>query len=127
MEMRLVKQKTETDCGVASVAMLACVSWHEARNELFPDRRTKGFKTDKEQIRAALSHFGVVTSKRLVVCKNPKRLKKDALLRTNVLANGDWHWAVWDASRERVLDPYYKRTRFCSCLVVQRRTRRKSN
>lgn len=124
--MRLVRQKTRTDCGIACLAMLAGISWVKARNALFRPGE-KSFYTHKATMIDALRRFGVITSKRLVVCKNPRRLKKDALLRTNVLANGNWHWAVWDAKREKVLDPYYKRTRFFSCVTVLRRTRRTSS
>jgi ABC-type bacteriocin/lantibiotic exporter with double-glycine peptidase domain len=120
--MRMIKQRNETDCGIACLAMLASISWAQAKHALFGKRRRKGFYTTKDEMRAALIRFGVITSKRLVVCRNPERLERDAPLRTNVLANGNWHWAVWDAKRKKVLDPYYKRTRFCSCLVVRRRT-----
>lgn len=120
--MRTIRQKGETDCGIACLAMLADISWKEARNALFGTRPKRSFRTTKEEMRSALARFGVVTSKRLVVCKHPERLKRDALLRTNVLGNGNWHWAVWDSTRSKVLDPYYKRTRFRSCLLVMRRT-----
>lgn len=121
--MRAIRQKGETDCGVACVAMLAGISWAQARKALFGAHRPKGYYTTKEEVRAALTRLGVITSKRLAVCKNPERLTRDALLRTNVLANGNWHWAVWDAKTKKVLDPYYRRTRVISCLLVLRRQR----
>lgn len=116
-----MKQKTATDCGVACVAMLAGVSWAKARNALNYDKKDTKFWTNKDTMRDALLSLGVITAKDLVVCKNPQRLQRDALLRTNVLANGNWHWAVWDAKRKTLLDPYYKRPRPLSCLVVLRR------
>lgn len=119
--MRLIRQRTSTDCGVACLAMLAGISWAQARNALFDEKRNVSFATGVQQMRLALLGFGIVTSLRLVVCKNPSRLRRDALLRTNVLANGGWHWAVWDSKRKKVLDPYYKRTRFCSALLILRR------
>jgi hypothetical protein len=33
-------------------------------------------------------------------------LERDALLPTNILANGNWHWVMWDAKRKKV--HYYK-------------------
>ncbi len=78
-------------------------------------------------MRAALRKFGIITSTRLVTCSNPKNLKRDALLHTNKLANGYSHWAVWDAGRKKILDPYYKRTRPASYLAVLRRERRNLN
>ncbi|MBF0860371.1 hypothetical protein HKD24_14390 [Gluconobacter sp. LMG 31484] len=122
--MKLIKQKTETDCGVACVAMLAGVSWAKARDALNFKKSDKKFYTDKDSVRNALTRLGVITEKNFVVCKYPERLTKDALLRTNLLANGNWHWAVWDAKRQEILDPYYKRTRPLSCLIVLRRERR---
>lgn len=123
--MKLVKQKTKTDCGVACLAVLAGISWSSARNALFDDQRKDNFGTDTQQMRAALKKFGIITSKRLVRCKNPSknpdRLTKDALLHTNKLADGHSHWAVWDAQRMEILDPYYKRTRVHSFLSVLRR------
>jgi len=73
-----------------------------------------------------LARRGVITSERLTVCKYPDRLKGDALLRTNVLADGNWHWAVWDAKRKKLLDPYYKRTRVVYYLAVLRRKGRRA-
>lgn len=119
--MRHVKQKTETDCGVACVAMLAGVSWAKARDALDFERNDTAFWTDMDSMKTALKRLGVITAERLSVCKNPKNLQTDALLRTNLLANGNWHWAVWDARRQKILDPYYKRTRPLSCLIVLRR------
>jgi ABC-type bacteriocin/lantibiotic exporter with double-glycine peptidase domain len=119
--MRLVRQRTDTDCGVACLAMLAGIPWAQARHALFDRAPTKSFATNTQQMRAALLEFGIVTSLRLFTCKNPLQLKRDALLRTNVKTNGDSHWAVWDFKRQRVLDPYYKRTRPCSALLVLRR------
>ena len=58
--MRLVRQKTGTDCGVACLAMLAGISWAQARNVLFDRRHKKGFYTDKDAMRAALRRCGVI-------------------------------------------------------------------
>ena len=123
-KMKKIRQRTETDCGVACLAMLAGISWAEARKVLFGRWRRKNFYTEKEEMRAALRRFGIITAKRLVRCKDPRRLKRDALLNTNLLVDGNSHWAVWDAKRKKVLDPYYKRTRCFSCLVVLRREER---
>lgn len=119
--MNLIRQRTNTDCGVACLAMLAGISWEQAREALFNGTPKRSFRTKVQQMRIALLKFGIIMSPSLVVCKNPSRLSRDALLRTNVLANGDWHWAVWDSKRKKLLDPYYKQTRLCSALLVLRR------
>jgi ABC-type bacteriocin/lantibiotic exporter with double-glycine peptidase domain len=119
--MRLIKQRTKTDCGVACLAMLAGVSWAKARDALEFTRLDKSFWTTKDSMRCALQKLGVDTTKNLVRCKYPQNLRKDALLKTNVLKNGNWHWAVWDHKRQKLLDPYYMRTRPVSALVVVRR------
>jgi hypothetical protein len=69
----------------------------------------------------ALRKFGIIATGRLVRCSKLK-LEKDALLHTNKVKN-DSHWAVWDARQQKILDPYYKRTRPHSCLLILRRNK----
>jgi ABC-type bacteriocin/lantibiotic exporter with double-glycine peptidase domain len=122
--MKLVRQKTKTDCGVACFAMLADISYAQARRALFGEKHKGPGYTYKDQMRNALKAFGVVLSERLTRCPRPERLTQDALIRTNELSNGMWHWVVWDARRAKILDPlpYKRRLRPLSCLVVLERT-----
>jgi hypothetical protein len=65
-------------------------------------------RTDKDMMRRALSHFEIATSRNLVRCtKSPIRFysDRDALIRTNVLKNGNWHWVVWDSGSKKICDP----------------------
>lgn len=124
--MKLVKQKTPTDCGVACLAMLAGISWTEARNALFPDQRKRDFGIKSTEImRTKLKEFGIVTSERFVHCKYPERLPMDAILQCNRQPNRDTHWVVWDAHRNKILDPdpTTRRLRVHSFLAVLRRER----
>jgi hypothetical protein len=123
--VKYIRQKAQTDCGIACLAMLAGVSYPKAKALLFGPSHNATCYTTKDEMRDALRYFGVITSKRLVRCKRLDRLGRDALLRTNVLNNGNWHWVVWDAAQGRILDPLpYKRgLRPYSGLVVLRRLR----
>jgi len=104
--------------------MLAGVSYAAARDVLFGPGHRGASWTDKEMMVGALRKCRVIMQERWVRCVRPERLPKDALLRTNVLNNGNWHWAVWDAGRNKILDPLpYKRGfRPISALTVVRRT-----
>jgi ABC-type bacteriocin/lantibiotic exporter with double-glycine peptidase domain len=122
--MRLIKQKNQTDCGVACVAMLADVSYAQAERILFGANHIGKSYTHKEDLIRGLRNFGITTSGHLVRCsKNPKNLKfkQDALIKTNKLKSGKWHWAVWDSRKQVLLDPYYKRTEPYSCLLIVHR------
>ena len=120
--MRLVKQRHASDCGVACVAMLADVSWEEANLTIFGRVKERGFYTQTADLRDALRRLGVILEIRMKVCRAPRRLRRDALLKTNTRKGGYWHWAVWDAERQEILDPYgYKAIRPVSCIPVLKR------
>lgn len=122
--MKLVRQKKDSDCGPACLAMLAGIPLVEATRAIFGDAPRKKYYTEKDQLRAALTHYGVITLRNLRRCSDPTKLTRDALLKTNMRKDGYYHWAVWDAKRQKLLDPLYKRTRPLSCLLVLRRERR---
>jgi hypothetical protein len=103
--MRRVKQKSKTDCGVACFATLAGVSYTQAKRALFGENHEGPCYTQTDQMRNALKEFGVILSEKLVRCVYPEHLNRDALIRTNVLSNEMWHWVVWDARRQKILDP----------------------
>src|SRR5260221_11505560 len=121
--MRLVRQKTTTDCGIACFASLAGISYTQAQRAVFGEKHKGPSYTYTDQMRKALKDFGVILAHRLVRCPRPARLTQDALIRTNKLSNGMWHWVVWDARRRKILDPLpYKRgLRPLSCLIVLER------
>jgi len=128
--MRLTKRKNQTACGVACLAMLAGVSCADVERVLFGKNHNGTRLPDQIMMIKALKRFGILTTKHLTrSSKNQTRinLRQDALIRTNVLANGNWHWAVWDSGQQNLLAPYYKRPRPYSCLVVLRRGRRRTS
>ena len=124
-DIKALRQRKSTDCGIACVAMLANCFYSDAKRTLFPNGPGKnGYVTTKDQMRMALLQLGVITSRRLVRCGRDISLTRDALLATNYRSSDDeWHWAVWDSKRKKILDPYYKRTRPFSQLTVLRRYR----
>lgn len=82
--MRLIKQRTKTDCGAACIELFAGISWIKARDALLNLGRETHFSTTTVTMRAAaLRHFGVITSKRLQACGNGRT---DAPLRATISA-----------------------------------------
>lgn len=113
--MEIIKQRGNSDCGVACVAMLiqryagcpASSSYDAARAVLFgmADRSDTGTR----DLRRALAKFGIKTAGRTVEFKpistSNMGLEFDAIVSTKVKANGWWHWLVWDAKNKALLDP----------------------
>jgi hypothetical protein len=104
--MRLIRARENYDCGVACTAMLAGVPYDEARRAVFGTRKGDR-RTQIRDLRAGLAQFGLCLARRSVSLAGRKieTIKSDALVKTNVRSNGDWHWVVWDERRKRVLDP----------------------
>ena len=103
--LRRVLQRHDHGCGIACIAMLAQVSYDEARAAIFGD--TPCESTSLDDLRWALRYFGFRLPWRMTpfweVCHTG--LKQDALLALDPAPNGMWHWAVWDAEKRRILDP----------------------
>jgi hypothetical protein len=113
--MRWIKQRTTTDCGIAAVAIVAGVSYEEAKAAFgpFPGR---GFLTEAKDLRRALKALGVPLSKRLRRLRGATqiRLKCDAIALVGVAGkngNEENHWIVWDALEQRLLDPERRRAK----------------
>jgi hypothetical protein len=102
--MKRVSQLHPDGCGVACVAMIAGVGYHEARKTFHKDEKTGQSTTD---VRQALAKFDVACARRLVRLPSGhyRNLKQDAILRTRTRSDGDSHWIVWDAKRKKFLDP----------------------
>ena len=102
--MRLVRQRTSTDCSIACVAMLAGVSYAQAKR-VVPQGRTK-----TRAIKRALIELGVSHGYRTIpvsesLSELEQRLSFDALLKTRPDKAENWHWMVWDSKRKKTLDP----------------------
>jgi hypothetical protein len=102
--MRRVKQRTEAGCGIACVAMVAGVSYAQAKAAMpeWADR----IGTSRKDMRRALAHFGIRTkAPEPIRGRDVRSLPFDAVL---LGFSGDhyWmHWMVWDHGRRRPLDP----------------------
>lgn len=122
--MRRVIQEDRIGCGIACVAMLACVTYAEARQVMFdqaPVRRT--YTVD---LKKALIVFGKRPAYRTVRLNSRAltTIVPGAIIKTNVRKHGspeeEWHWIVWDG--ERILDPKeppYRRYRHDAYLTVE--------
>ena len=105
--MERIKQLGEEDCGIACVAMLiqryaacpAASSYDAARAVLFGAREVGLTKT--KDIRRALAAFGIQAGRR----KNDLGLEFDAIVGTKPRKDESWHWMVWDAQRQVLIDP----------------------
>jgi len=105
--MRTVKQKAETDCGVSCVAMLADVSYEEARAAVYPDGKMR--LTSSGKLRAALTALGRPPVEGRMVSKGRTTLKSlpgDALLKVQPTSCSTKHWVVWDHKKQIKRDPY---------------------
>ena len=69
--MKYIKQRNKTDCGVACVAMLANVTYTQAKLALFGERHKGVGYTQTNQMRDTLEKLGVILSDRLVRCVHP--------------------------------------------------------
>ena len=105
--MRLVTQKGndgEEGCGAACVAMIAGVTYDEARSRLPAHCDARG--TTSEELRTAIQSFGIETDGlRRIASADYTSFAFDAVLRGK-MDEEDEHWVVWEANRKRVLDPY---------------------
>ena len=124
--MKRIAQIDQQGCGIACVAMIAGVSYQDARTILFPDDNISSVK--HPQLRSALAHFGITLSAGRRLGKlGFDDLTQDGIIWTYVTLKTElWkHWTVWDASAQAILDPYQgdigKRTlRLVSIFDVQR-------
>lgn len=106
--MKRVVQVDDEGCGIACVAMLADTSYKKVRNRIFGKRCV--VPTDTKSIRKALRKFGIASAKNLIRSTRAQHytnLQQDALLRVKLPKRDapNWHWIVWDARRQRFLDP----------------------
>lgn len=123
--LKHVPQRRHDDCGVASTAMLAGVSYAQARSVMI-DERAQTFLTDTAEVRRGLAAFGIRLGNE-VPCKDwDKLLPLGRLLLVSVnyneQADSDWHWMVFDPSRPEtpVFDPDARRA---SPRAIDRRSR----
>lgn len=99
--MKQVKQRYETDCGVACVAMLAGCSYRKAFKVLgFADNQRK-FYTRHHHLISSLEKLGCVVKRKRF--HSWRKICGRAIVPINHKQNGDWHWVAFD--RDAILDP----------------------
>jgi hypothetical protein len=93
-----VFQEHDDGCGIACVAMLAGISYGEACRTIFDD--AEGDAASFEDLRWALMAHGLRVPKRMTPFWEGwyTQLRQPALLAINPMANGMWHWAVWEGA-----------------------------
>lgn len=120
--MRLVRQVTPYGCGVACVAMVAGVSYWAACEAIFGPKPPRRHSTYTADLRRGLNRLGINTTDRLKPLggRSLTALAVDAIVKVNPRQDG-WHWVIWDAQRQRILDPRhpsYRRYRAVSGLLI---------
>ncbi len=117
--MRTVMQRFEADCGVACVAMLAGVSYEEARAAVYPDGKMR--LTSSGKLRAALTKLGRPPVEGNMKAKGRMTLKclpSDALLKVQPTSCSTKHWVVWDHAEQVKRDPYPLQHRVTHYLLI---------
>lgn len=85
--MRLIQQLDRTGCGIACFAMIAGITYRQAKRLIFQDVTTgrRSFSTTPGQIREALQGLGFLVADRLVrVPRDITRLRSSAILKVNL-------------------------------------------
>ena len=113
-EMRRVYQSGKEGCGIACVAMLAGTTYAAAKQRV-PHWEDRGTYTD--ELRKELEYYEIQTEPRKPIRGlNYQSFRFNAVLRGKL--GGEWHWAVWDADRRKLLDPYTPGGRFrCTSFI----------
>lgn len=108
--MQRIKQKHEFGCGVASIAMLANISYESSLIITHPFRKPRQ-RTETTMDRALLVLTYLGLNPKLAGPSRISAIKKPALLVINCRTKKEpyFHAVVWDPSSKRVLDPYGKR------------------
>ena len=124
---RRIVQRSDSDCGICVVQLLASVTYDQALAAVFPRNVPEPNRrwTSSRQLAAALKRLGIKCDKRArpLFGRSYTDLEHDAILVCDKRADWTWHWCVWDWKRKRVIDPAKspkKRWRVTSFLQVYR-------
>jgi ABC-type bacteriocin/lantibiotic exporter with double-glycine peptidase domain len=104
--MELIRQRHKNDCGIACAAMLAGVSYEEASDAAAPYGKRRG-RTAETTMYLILRNLGLKV--RLPMIAGPAN-GSNALLKCNcstrrIAGVKRWHWCVWSAAEQKILDP----------------------
>ena len=113
-EMRRVYQSGGEGCGIACVAMLAETTYAAAKLRV-PHWEERG--TYSHELRKQLEYYEIQTEPRKPIRRlNYQSFGFNAVLHGKL--GPEWHWAVWDAERGKLLDPYKPGGRFrCTSFI----------
>ncbi|HEX8300434.1 hypothetical protein [Sphingomonas sp.] len=129
--MQTVFQTDEYGCGAACLAMLADISYSEARKRLFGRGRPSSSGVTRAPLISALRGYGLeVGASGRLKAGAVVNLRDNALLYGKILPtrgmidptqNTYGHWLVWDAEQKVVRDPYkYKKPVWLTSFTVIR-------
>jgi ABC-type bacteriocin/lantibiotic exporter with double-glycine peptidase domain len=115
--MRRIFQECEVDCGIACVAMLLqryadCppqFSYKAAKAVMFENKKIK--RTQAMDIKRALNIYGINLDARKRKINELADKSKDLFLATKPSKNNKWHWMIWDAQRQMLIDPEKRKRR----------------
>jgi ABC-type bacteriocin/lantibiotic exporter with double-glycine peptidase domain len=104
--MKLVKQKHYTACGVASLAMVADITYRRAMKLLHPKRFWwfSDASTSSQQMMDVLDQLGISYTFYIDQDKDFHLLGKRAIV--SVKYGTIYHAVVWDPEKQIILDPY---------------------
>lgn len=103
--MKFIQQKHRTGCGIACVAMISNRSYQEVYDYFFPEGKRQNHYTTRDQIKAALNHFGCGHSGRFQVGpKSWEQMQYDSIVVVDKEENY-WHWVVYHSEEQLVYDP----------------------
>lgn len=104
--MKLVKQRWKSDCGIACAAMLAGVSYEEASDAAAPLGKRRG-KTSETTMYLILRNLGLKAKLPMVsgAANGTNALLKCNRTERRVAGVKGWHWCVWFAAEQKILDP----------------------
>jgi ABC-type bacteriocin/lantibiotic exporter with double-glycine peptidase domain len=104
--MRRIYQRYATDCFPTCVAMIADISWRQAMWLIHPFHlRGYSYNTYDHQAVRALRSLGFKVRKRYIGKDFTKLKQPTILIIDGGHPSGDFHVAVWDPIRKRVLEP----------------------
>jgi ABC-type bacteriocin/lantibiotic exporter with double-glycine peptidase domain len=116
--LRLVQQLDYTGCGIACVAMVAGVTYEQAKVAVKSRPNRAGNSTYYADLKWALDRFGVayeMNGRRGFRFPGWEEMPRRAILAVECEPPwpGNWHWVVYDTSRNGavVLDPSRNRVR----------------
>ncbi len=104
--MRHVRQTNRSSgCGPACIAMIANVDEQAAQLAMFPDCRTRSFRSQWGDIKAALDRLSAPHEPRAKPAASWTAIRKLSIVACGLDKDENWHWVVFDPEKQLVYDP----------------------